>query len=295
MTKTEIFKQIAKVYFSAVEKLSSFLNFPSNVKAAEVLFFIHNLNRFKRFPQKSYIQLHLYMKDISQSLRCLREYNLIELIDDKHYRCTETALFLEKQDDLFDYYISLHALDDFYDNKVQFNNLISFIHAIESLPGLDTPVSSRRTLVRCFCMCDKYTKTAFSNRVSNATACLYARDIRNHYSMIEYSIEHDTYDEHVKKEDKYNAVKYHQLSLLRQAQTFVNNNIDKVSEEIRDIAERAKSMKHSYTKETINIYLYTEIVTKKLSELELQRTQECVYWSEQPSLECIEINKEVSE
>ena len=289
MTKTERLLERGRIYFSSVERLSEFLTFPNSIRASEVLLFIHNQNRYKKFPNKSFIQLHLYIKDISQSLRYLRQYKLIELIDDKHYRCTETASFIENQEDLFNFFISLHSLDDFYSDKVQFSDFISFIHSVETLPGLETPLSSRRTLVRCLCMCDKYTKTSLTSRVSNVTACIYARDIRNNYRKIEHAIEHDSYDEYVKKEDRYNAVKYHQLFLLRQVQTYINNKTDTVSEEVRDIVETVKSMKDSHSKESINSYLYTEIVTKKLSELELQRKIDCVYWSDQQSEECIEI------
>lgn len=282
--------QLGRVYFTAVEKLSSFINRPNNVRTAEILFFIHNQNRYRKFPAKSYIQLHLYIKDVSQSLRHLRELHLIELIDDKHYKCTETYPSLERQDDLFEYYISLHALDDFYSDKINFNKFISFVHAIESMIGLETPMSSRRTLVRCFCMCDKHTQATYSSRVSSKTACMYARDIRKNYDKFEYAIIADTYDELVKKTDKYNAVKYHQLSLLRQAHTYLNDTTYKVNEEIRDIVEIAKSMKNRYTEDTINMYLYEQIVTNKLKELELERQIEVIYWSEQPSLECIEGN-----
>lgn len=287
-SKTEILRQLGTVYFTAVEKLSTFINRPNSVRAAEVLFFIHNQNTYRRFPAKSYIQLHLYIKDIAMSLKQLRDLNLIELIDDKHYRCTETFPSLERESDLFEYYVALHALDDFYSDKINFNKFISFVHAIESLPGLETPISSRRTLVRCFCMCDKYTYASFSGRVSKSTACMYARDIRQNYDRFDYAINEDTYDELIKKTDRYNAVKYHQLFLLRNSQAYLNGTRDTIIEEVKDIVEKAKSMQNRYTKETICQFLYEQIVTKKLQELELERQREVIYWSEQPSLECIE-------
>lgn len=282
-------RQLGKEYFTSVECLAKFLNIPNNHKAAEVLFFIHNYNEiYRKAPSKSFIELHLCIKDISSVLYCLREYELVRLRDDKHYICTNTASFLKDIDTLNDYVVALHSLDTFYRNKLHFREFVTLLHVFETMPQLKTPSSKRRTLARCFCMCDDISANVLESRVSHATACSYAKDLITNYLRIEDILKEDSYSDYVKDTDEFNAIKYRQLSQLRRAHTYINNKKTKIDDETREIAEEALRLYKDDTN-SINLYLYRKIVSERLAKLKVNRLSEACYWSAQPSLECIEI------
>lgn len=297
-------REVGRVYYTTIQTLSDISHI--SVRAAEVLLFIHNFNRtYSKNPSKKKIETHLNFNNVKKHLESLNKHNLIETVNHKYYHCTEQSDITDIEE-LNQFIVALHNIDDWTAEK--FFEFMTFVHAIETFTDLETPISSRRTLVRCFCLCDKFSKSAVCKISSDpVSACRYARDLKKIIPVIERIFHQDTFYSHVKETDRYNAIYEHQCSQFAKARAYVldyevtndkthhtytvrNTFKNQLEEETLDIADRAIELREELSDESICTWLYTQIVTKKMSEYRFNCLSESVYWADKS--ECCDLEVE---
>lgn len=300
-TDTLRLREVGYTYFTTIETLSDICNI--SVKAAEVLLFIFNFNRtYKKSPTKKKIETHLNYKNIKSQLDVLNRANLIETVNHKYYHCTETS-DISDIETLNRYVVTLHSIDDW--SAMTFLDFMTFVHAIETVNGLETPLTSRRTLVRCFCVCEQFRVSDIQTVISRKKlACMYARDIKKILPILEEIYQRDTFFNHVRDTDRQNAIYEHQCSQFSKARAYVldyettnkkthhtytvrNTFKKQLDEETLEISDRAIEMRKEMSDKNVIIWLYSQIVTKKMSEYRFQSLTEAVYWADKT--DCSEI------
>lgn len=296
-------REIGHHYYKSLETLSSIIN--TTVRVAEILLFIFNFNRvYKKNPTKKKIELHLYYSNVKKQLVRLQELKLIETVNQKYYHCTETAPFITDIDKLNQYVVSLHSLDEM--TPEQFFEFMTFTHSIENFQGLETPINNRRVLVRCFCMCDTFKVSEVCNISSDKqSACMYVRDLKKIVPLIETVFHQDTFYSHVRETDRKNAIYSHQVSQFQKSKAYVldyeitnskthktytvrNQFKNRLDKETLEISDRVIESMSDMTENEICKYLYSQIVTKKMTEYRFQCLSDTVYWADKT--ECEEIN-----
>lgn len=292
-------RELGRVYFTTIETLSDIANI--TVRAAEVLLFIFNFNRtYRKCPSKKKIELHLNFNNVKKHLESLNKHNLIKTVNQKYYLCTEQADITDI-DRLAQYTVALHSIDDW--SAETFLEFMTFVHSIETMNGLETPITSRRTLARCFCLCDEFKVTDVC-KISNkkVSACMYARDLKKVLPIIEHAFHQDTFYLHVRDVDRRNAIQEHQCSQFAKARAYVfdyevtnkkthhtyttrSSFKKQLDEETLEIADKAIEQLDKMSADAICVWLYQQIVTKKISEYSFKCLSESVYWSDKSECE----------
>ena len=302
-TKSDTYRlrELGRVYYTTIQTLSDICNI--SVRAAEVLLFIHNFNRvYKKNPSKKKIETHLNFNNVKKHLDSLNKHSLIETVNHKYYHCTETSDITDI-DRLNQFVVALHNIDDWAPE--QFFDFMTFVHSIETFSDLETPLTSRRTLVRCFCMCDEF-KVSEVCKISNmkSNSCMYTRDLKKILPVIEKIYHRDTFYSHVKETDRYNSIYEHQCSQFAKARAYVldyevtnekthhtyttrDSFKKQLDEEVLEIADKVIEQLDELSPDVICVYLYQQIVTKKMQEYRFNCLSESVYWADKS--ECIEI------
>lgn len=295
-------RELGRVYYTTIQTLSDICSI--SIRAAEVLLFIFNFNRvYKKNPSKKKIELHLNFNNVKKHLESLNKHNLIETVNTKYYHCTETSDITDI-DKLNQFVVALHNIDDWVPE--QFFDFMTFVHAIETFSDLETPLPSRRTLVRCFCLCDKYSKSDVCKISSDpVSSCRYARDLKKILPVIEKIYHRDTFYSHVKETDRYNAIYEHQCSQFSKARAYVfdyevtnekthhtyttrNSFKKQLDEETLEICDKVIEQSKDLSPDVICVYLYQQIVTKKMNEQRFTCLSESVYWADKSEVDAQE-------
>lgn len=275
-------RELTRQYYETIESLSSLLNI--SVKESEILLFIHNYTRVHNYnTNKSTIELHLNYKDVKSQLLRLRELNLIRLSTKKKYVVTDTAP-LQDMNDLSDYVVLLHNLDNL--TVSDFFLIMRFVHCFESMIGLETPISMRRKLSRCYVMCDTFSLDNIKTVIRHTqTQCVFLRDLRKIDNIIEEVFLKDTFESHVSEIERQNREHRHNINQFQKAKAYVldYNNLSDffrkfLDKETYEIAEDVRQQRESCTEDEIIRYLYRQIVLKPLYESALQTHRDCVYY-----------------
>lgn len=292
-------REFGQVYFTAVETISDIASI--SFRTAEVLLFIFNFNRTcRKNPNRKKIETHLNIKNVKPLLTKLLSLELIKRTSRSYYSCTETAPFITDINVLNEYVVALHSLDEVTPEK--FLDFMTFVHAIETVNGLETPVNNRRVLARCLCLCEQFRVSDIQTVISKKKlACMYARDLNRILPVIEEVYQKDTFVIHIRETDRQNAIYSHQVSQFQKAKAYVfdyettnkkthktytvrNQFRNQLESDTLEIADRAIELRSDLSYDSVCSYLYAQIVTKKVRHINLT---EAVYWSDKSDCEDI--------